>query len=780
MNVFGSKNIILRKVISIFAILLFSINTISTAKPAIGALHRDNLAAASILDDLGGIEHKDIGNIMLALQANLLSSNRDVLDVESLKEDLLLAENTIYNPANMNFIFSGEGMKPLPNGQISVKCKVANENRQLRTYYVVFSTKKDGKGFPMEVYTEKEWQKYGTLSKNLSGSVSLPKRALQKPKDMAAILRYMKQEAYDRNVIQWAHENGLTTEIDIQEDIDAILEKANISIEGIEDIKRRKCYLIPADVINVYTRMVRYPVTFVDSQDKVHKIIAYAHSSNNAIHIFLPGHIINQLNSGKQGEDTASAHQPLRRRLAHELGVMVGLPVQRSEPESIPDKQVSFMSPQAMHFPINEIDIRYGATEELENKSFTVVDLDKNLIKRDYAASKIKNHFIGMSMGATSLYAAIYRNKNGKIEIVGTPVVVDWDKVFNLKKIDGLMEISQDIVFEEVIKVIEELLRLNCFSAKDLNNIGCSAPGIIDDKEGVIKLASNMPFREFPFAKKMRERTGIGVTLSHDGRAALEGEISFGGLKGVNNGYVVIQGTGLGGSLAVNGSYYPNIPEFTEPGRHIVGTPVPGKTYGYRYRFIKKYSKDRPFEVVDRPAKNKKYQITEIRARELIREEQFDEGDFIWIIRGEKAFTNIVSGKGIELMLIDKEKLCRQFGKRETFDNINVPEDITIIALSGEDKEKQIAMDMIKYIGEEMGKGLAVLIKALQKEGVPPERIVIGSTVGENLGKGIFTKDGKDYYLDVIQRSVRAELIRLGMSETSVNTISREVIRSPI
>ena len=152
-----------KRTISLIVIFCFIFNIISLDRAYSFTIDsskvQDNLAVSSSFDDLTGIEHKDISNITLALQANLLSSEQDVIDVASLKEDLLLEENTVFNPANMHFVFSGEGMKTLPDGRVRVKCKVKNKGTPLRIYYVVFSTIKQGEGFPMEVYAEREWVK---------------------------------------------------------------------------------------------------------------------------------------------------------------------------------------------------------------------------------------------------------------------------------------------------------------------------------------------------------------------------------------------------------------------------------------------------------------------------------------------------------------------------------------------------------------------------------------------------------------------------------------------
>ena len=127
----------------------------------------ENLAAASIFDDLAGEELRDMGNIMLALQANLLGLGRDVLDADLIKSELLVGEKCLFCPDGMHFFISGDGMKELPAGYISVKCKVRGEGDALKTYYAVFFAAKDEKYFPMEIYKEAEWKRWEDLQRTL-------------------------------------------------------------------------------------------------------------------------------------------------------------------------------------------------------------------------------------------------------------------------------------------------------------------------------------------------------------------------------------------------------------------------------------------------------------------------------------------------------------------------------------------------------------------------------------------------------------------------------------
>ncbi|MGB3113886.1 MAG: deaminase, partial [Candidatus Omnitrophota bacterium] len=172
--------IISKKCISIVVLICFIINVTSSSKAyglSISApIIEDNLATASIFDDLKGAQHKDIANISLALQAYLLKYGTNLIDINSLKEAILF-EDTVYSPAEMHFIFSGEGMKDINDKYASVKCKLKKGDR-VEDYYVIFSKEKSNNGFHLEVLTEKEWQKYERAQLD-----TLPTRDSQKSKN---------------------------------------------------------------------------------------------------------------------------------------------------------------------------------------------------------------------------------------------------------------------------------------------------------------------------------------------------------------------------------------------------------------------------------------------------------------------------------------------------------------------------------------------------------------------------------------------------------------------
>lgn len=87
--------------------------------------------------------------------------------------------------------------------------------------------------------------------------------------------------------------------------------------------------------------------------------------------------------------------------------------------------------------------------------------------------------------------------------------------------------------------------------------VGCaiSMPGRIDTKHGIAHTGGVLSsfMWEQPFAAQMEELLGVPVTITNDGKCAAAAEGWTGALAGVENGLVLVLGTGIGGGILLNG-----------------------------------------------------------------------------------------------------------------------------------------------------------------------------------------------------------------------------------
>lgn len=87
----------------------------------------------------------------------------------------------------------------------------------------------------------------------------------------------------------------------------------------------------------------------------------------------------------------------------------------------------------------------------------------------------------------------------------------------------------------------------------DLAGIGLVVPGIVDDDAQVAVLATNMGWRDVPFATMLAERTGLPARLGHDVSAAGLAETHSGAAAGAQDAAVIVIGTGIAAALFTGG-----------------------------------------------------------------------------------------------------------------------------------------------------------------------------------------------------------------------------------
>ncbi|MBE3000652.1 ROK family protein [Nocardiopsis sp. HNM0947] len=79
-------------------------------------------------------------------------------------------------------------------------------------------------------------------------------------------------------------------------------------------------------------------------------------------------------------------------------------------------------------------------------------------------------------------------------------------------------------------------------------------PGIVDEARGLAVHSANLGWRGVPFAQKLRDRTGLPATMSHDVRAA--GLAEFGDAGAAHNAVMITIGTGIAAALRIDGRSY--------------------------------------------------------------------------------------------------------------------------------------------------------------------------------------------------------------------------------
>ena len=84
-----------------------------------------------------------------------------------------------------------------------------------------------------------------------------------------------------------------------------------------------------------------------------------------------------------------------------------------------------------------------------------------------------------------------------------------------------------------------------------------SMPGRINTKAGIAYTGGAYTFiRDCPFAQAVKDAIGVPVKIANDGKCAASAEAWNGALRDVDNGAVIVLGTGTGGGIVLNKQVY--------------------------------------------------------------------------------------------------------------------------------------------------------------------------------------------------------------------------------
>jgi glucokinase len=157
-----------------------------------------------------------------------------------------------------------------------------------------------------------------------------------------------------------------------------------------------------------------------------------------------------------------------------------------------------------------------------------------------------KKYIIGVDLGGTNISA-------GALSEDGT-------HTSGMRSIATQPELGADGVVDRIVGVIEGVIldTINETGAarKDFIGIGIGAPGPLDREKGVVVVAPNLGWRDFPLRDRITTRLKLPATLDNDANCATVGEWWLGAARGGRNVVGITIGTGIGGGLIINGELY--------------------------------------------------------------------------------------------------------------------------------------------------------------------------------------------------------------------------------
>ncbi len=144
---------------------------------------------------------------------------------------------------------------------------------------------------------------------------------------------------------------------------------------------------------------------------------------------------------------------------------------------------------------------------------------------------------IGIDVGGTNVKIALVDDKGSILYSNSVPTRAEMGYEYT---VNNIKQAIRDLMSETKVTSIE--------------GIGFDFPGQIDYKNGIVRLAPNIPgWVNIPIAKIIEDEFKIPTRIDNDVHCAALGELNFGAGKGCENFICMTVGTGIGSGIVING-----------------------------------------------------------------------------------------------------------------------------------------------------------------------------------------------------------------------------------
>ncbi|HSC33201.1 MAG TPA: ROK family protein [Gemmatimonadaceae bacterium] len=113
-----------------------------------------------------------------------------------------------------------------------------------------------------------------------------------------------------------------------------------------------------------------------------------------------------------------------------------------------------------------------------------------------------------------------------------------------------------DRIVSMIAQVISDVIAEHDAKPHDFLGVGVGAPGPLDRERGVVVVAPNLGWRDFPLRDAISDRIRLPATLDNDANCATLGEWWRGAAQGGRNVVGITIGTGIGGGIVIDGKLY--------------------------------------------------------------------------------------------------------------------------------------------------------------------------------------------------------------------------------
>src|SRR5687768_5479657 len=160
--------------------------------------------------------------------------------------------------------------------------------------------------------------------------------------------------------------------------------------------------------------------------------------------------------------------------------------------------------------------------------------------------TKREKFIIGVDLGGTNI-------------VVGA-MPVDGSREISMRAESTHSERGPEAVVDRIVAMLEqtmaEAMEQSNATREDFLGVGIGAPGPLDRERGLVIVAPNLGWRDYPLRDRVHDAVGLPSTLDNDANCATVGEWWRGAARGGRNVVGLTIGTGIGGGLVIDGKLY--------------------------------------------------------------------------------------------------------------------------------------------------------------------------------------------------------------------------------
>jgi glucokinase len=160
--------------------------------------------------------------------------------------------------------------------------------------------------------------------------------------------------------------------------------------------------------------------------------------------------------------------------------------------------------------------------------------------------NKKRQFIVGVDLGGTNIVVgAMTADGSESYAMHSIPTSAESGAIGVADRIVGLID-----------QVITETVAQTGAHRADVIGIGIGAPGPLDREKGIVVVAPNLGWRNFPLRDRITEQLSLPATLDNDANCATVGEWWQGAARGGTNVIGMTIGTGIGGGLIIEGKLF--------------------------------------------------------------------------------------------------------------------------------------------------------------------------------------------------------------------------------